>query len=68
MARYIVILRIFANLVENEARSTEEEFISASAADERITNLLITSDPPTIEAIRDPPVDGLNWFIIGLAG
>ena len=43
----------FANLIQNEARATEEESSSASGADERSADLLSKSDPPTIEAIRD---------------
>ncbi|MCF6157725.1 MAG: DUF559 domain-containing protein [wastewater metagenome] len=42
----------FTNLVQNETRSTEEEHISASGADEHIAELLSKSNAATIEEIR----------------
>ena len=43
----------FASLIQSEKRATEEEGSSASDADERIVDLLLKTNPPTIEATRN---------------
>jgi very-short-patch-repair endonuclease len=43
----------FACLVENEARTAEEEQSSTNGVDERVADLLSKSNPATMEAIRE---------------
>jgi very-short-patch-repair endonuclease len=47
----------FSNLVQNEARATEEEQLATSGADERIADVLSRSNPAIIEAIRKTAFD-----------